>query len=157
MLFAGAGPAAAYYEYQLPEASSAMLFDPRKNRFAWIHGPDVDSKPVVLPDHTVLFLGSNETSYSAILYRPNQHDFVDLDEHMLAPRARPTATLLSDGRVLIAGGGPTAAEIYDYRTGEFNPAGDPGHDMLTDASGYTATLLPGDRVLFTVNRRTSTP
>jgi len=65
-----------------------------------------------------------------------------------APRAFQTATLLDDGRVLIAGGtdGNAAlatAEIYQPLIGSFSPAG-----QMTTARVYdTATPLPDGRVL----------
>jgi hypothetical protein len=34
--------------------------------------------------------------------------------------------------------------MYDYRTGQFTGAG----DMVVGRGGHTATLMPGDRVLF---------
>src|SRR5437868_10186037 len=65
------------------------------------------------------------------------------------PRADHTATLLPDGRVLIAGGLVEngifldSMELYDPRTGSFKPAG----TMSSKRVGHSATLLPGGRVL----------
>ena len=64
---------------------------------------------------------------------------------MITGRSEHTATLLSDGRVLITGGvvngfiGPTSsAEIYDPSTGTFSATG----SMTTPRSWHTATLTP---------------
>jgi WD40 repeat protein len=71
---------------------------------------------------------------------------------MNAPRAAHTATLLPDGRILIAGGFrsegrseiPVAsAELYDPERNAFYPTG----EMKEARSGHTATLLPSGQVI----------
>ena len=63
---------------------------------------------------------------------------------MATARSFHTATLLLDGRVLIAGGAVAfTTELYDPGKQTFTPAG----NMTTGRSGHTATLLPDGRVL----------
>ena len=70
---------------------------------------------------------------------------------MATARSFHTATLLLDGRVLIAGGGNdsglaaavSSAEIYDPVRRTFTPSG----NMNAGRSGHAATLLPDGRVL----------
>lgn len=68
---------------------------------------------------------------------------------MAAGRFFHTATLLNDGKVLVAGGESTnsvvlsSAELYDPSTGAFTAIG----NMLTPRWQHTATLLPDGRVL----------
>jgi hypothetical protein len=72
---------------------------------------------------------------------------------MTTARSNHTATLLLDGRVLIAGGDNfsstppqfrlATAEIYDPASRAFTPAG----NMTIGRSGHRATLLPDGRVL----------
>src|SRR5262245_38461206 len=70
---------------------------------------------------------------------------------MTSVRTQHTATLLPDGRVLIAGGldgygpggdGIDSAEIYDPSSGTFSPAGKMTHPRY----GHTATLLNNGKV-----------
>jgi hypothetical protein len=68
--------------------------------------------------------------------------------NMTTARRLHTATLLPDGRVLIAGGYGTeaaldSAEVYDYATGAFTATG----KMMVARGGHTAILLPNGTVM----------
>ena len=114
----------------------------------------------LLADGRVLFAGgwsggddSYTPSATAQLYDPKTGTF-SLTGAMTVPRARHTATLLTDGRVLITGGvseqtssttGPylASAELYDPKSGTFAAAG----PMVHARANHTASRLADGRVL----------
>lgn len=139
--------------------ASAVLFDPRKNAFSptgSLATPRGFQTSTLLADGHVLVTGGgpaawvNDDPYlaTAELYDPATGTFSPTGS-MTVTRENHTATLLNDGRVLIAGGNDvldhatTAAELYDPETGTFSATGSMG-----TARGYhTATLLKDGRVL----------
>lgn len=113
--------------------------------------------PVTLGDTNTSFdvvvldaYGSQATSPAATLTVTPATTHFTFTGSLSDGRENHSATLLSDGRVLIAGGtngmGPlNSAEIYDPATGAFTPTG----SMNTARTYHTATLLPDGRVLVT--------
>jgi N-acetylneuraminic acid mutarotase len=104
----------------------------------------------------VLVAGGDEPDTAGVLtpldslelYDPQTQRFTLLPAHLAHPRSTQTATLLSDGRVLLAGGYDASqtvvatAEIYDPTTGAVAPAA----PMSVARTQHTATLLADGRV-----------
>jgi galactose oxidase-like protein len=141
--------------------SSADLFDPATGTFT-ATGPLAVARgyhtATLLRDGRVLIAGGNPRNWTfngpfvaqAELYDPNSGTF-SRTGLMGTARNLHTATLLADGRVLIAGGNDAeahsvaTAEIYDPASGTFSPTG-----SMTVARGFhTATLLADGRILIT--------
>ena len=95
--------------------------------------------------------GGNNLEPQAELYDPVSRMFTPTAGLMLTARAAQTATLLPNGKVLIAGGrdasanATASAEIYDPSNGTFSPTG----PMTVPRALQTATLLLDGEVLIT--------
>ncbi len=109
----------------------------------------------LLPNGKVLVAGGENSSSgtafaSAELYDPSSGSWSATGSSMSTARAFPTATLLPNGKVLVAGGfnGSTctafaSAELYDPSSDSWSATG----SMSTARFYHTATLLPNGKVL----------
>jgi len=109
----------------------------------------------LLPDGPVLVVGGGAEdtlleggprSATAELYDPGSGEWTATGS-MTEARKGFTATLLPNGRVLVAGGGANyrEAELYDPTSEEWTATG----SMAEGRFGHTATLLPDGTVLVT--------
>ncbi len=137
--------------------TSAELYDPANERFfatgslSTVRGFHTAT---LLPNGKVLIAGGyNTTTFpyyltSAELYDPATGTFTATGS-LATGRQSPTATLLPNGKVLIAGGMGsgfaylTSAELYDPASGTFTATG----SLATGRYFHTATLLADGTVL----------
>jgi WD40 repeat protein len=146
-----------------PAQDSAELYDPSTTSFKstgrMMAGRGGHSA-TLLPDGRVLLAGGGNQgggefpfygvgTRAAELYDPSRGVFAATGS-MAMERLGHTATLLLDGTVLIAGGGPSStsqptdsAEVYEPASGAFISTG----SLSAPRSGHTATLLPNGKVL----------
>ncbi|VBB43130.1 putative Kelch repeat-containing protein [uncultured Desulfatiglans sp.] len=135
---------------------SAEIYDPSSG--AWERTGDMKTSrshhtATLLPDGRVLVAGGrragdcNETLRSAELYDPATRTWSDAGA-LEQPRLEHTATLLQDGRVLVAGGSidsmlpVAAAEIFYPKENVWSRTA----DLTVPRASHTATLLSDGRV-----------
>lgn len=98
---------------------------------------------------TILIFAFTATAYHISQPSTRRTGSLSAGAPMLEPRSGHTATLLPDGKVLIAGGMRrnqdfyTSAELYDPATGKFLPTG----EMNQRRVGHIAILLRSGKVL----------
>ena len=102
---------------------------------------------VLLPGGNVLIIGGTQTTRPldiAELYDPSVGEF-ELVGRMTASRHlyHSGGVLLTDGRVLVAGGAGASAELFDPVSSTFSRTG----DMGTEHRSHSNTLLPDGKVL----------
>jgi hypothetical protein len=144
----------AYTDTNAGPTASAELYDPTSR--AWsstgaMSTPRAFHTTTLLADGRVLVVGGAIGSFeagfttlaSAELYNPATGAF-SATGALAGPRDLHTATLLDDGRVLVAGCATSPfAELYNPTTGAFSATGSP----IGNRCVGTATLLPNGLVL----------
>ncbi len=152
---------AEVYNYTSRTWSNALLGPPfPANQVFTLNDARSDHTATMLPNAQVLIVGGlgNATLSSAELYEYAVPAFsvtknaAGATTQMGATRAAHTATLLPNGKVLVAGGQSmtgtsfvalSSAELYDPNTGAWSATG----SLVTERYNHTATLLPNGKVL----------
>jgi hypothetical protein len=150
-------------DWLLVSLPSAEIFDPSQGKFEVVGQPCTAREfhtATLLKSGKVLITGGTQFSGyptwlnatpTSELYDPVTRGFTNTGS-MQVGRTQHTATLLADGRVLIAGGSTgngvnyvpaSSTEVYDPAAGSFAAAA----SMATARGGHTATMLPSGKVL----------
>ena len=164
---------AEIYNYTNRTWSNALLGPPfPANQVFTLNDARSDHTATMLPNAQVLIagglgggnavLGSTELYEYAVPTFSVTKNAAGATTQMNATRAAHTATLLPNGKVLVAGGqsmtGTTfvalnSAELYDPNTGAWTATG----SLVTERYNHTATLLPNGKVLIVGGNTTGQP
>ena len=146
------------YDGNICTISPAELYDPATGKWAEtgeMNTARAGHPATLLPNGKVLVSGgknslaTSDSLASAELYDPATAQWTEAGAMFFTGRCDHTATLLANGKILVAGGWYGAghnsflAELYDPVTGKWDRTG----TMTCQRSSHTATLLPGGKVL----------
>jgi WD40 repeat protein len=152
--------------------ATAEIYDPATGIFTatgLMGMARVQSTAILLQNGKVLLIGKGAKDWTAgaELYDPSTGIFTATSSMTIIRKISGTATLLPNGKVLIAGGimgtqvicdklkypngCPANTELYDPATGIFTSTG----IMTTDRNNHTATLLQNGNVLIAGGRESS--
>jgi hypothetical protein len=125
----------------------AAVYDPATESFSPTRNrPEFHQAATLLPNGKVLLVGGtddNGPDAHAETYDPHTGSFTP-ETNLTIPRVGPSVTLLSDGTVVVIGGGlQNTAEVYDPDARVFTPTA----EMLVGRYGHSATLLPDGNIL----------
>lgn len=131
-----------YLHGQLLGSSAATaIFDPSNNQWHPTSAPAI-GKATLLADGRVLVTGDEAPSNAASIFDPVADTWTAVAP-MASAHLFHTATLLTNGKVLVVGGdGSTSAELYDPTSDSWSSAG-----VIPERFHHTATRLPDGRVL----------
>ncbi len=139
-------------------SNTVELFDPATGMFAAVTStmsvPRYVNTLTLLPDGRVLIAGgnagpSNTATNTAEIFDPATETLIPVASPMNSPRYGHTATLLSSGQVLLAGGNNgtavvPSAEVFDPTTLTFSAL---ANAMTSPREAHTATILPNGKIL----------
>jgi hypothetical protein len=132
--------------------SLCELFDPVLGTFSYtgsLSAMRTSHSALLLPDGRVFVVGGKSANSRGELYNPVTGTFSDTTGSSVYPPREygQSATLLGNGKVLIAGGnnpsGTSSAELFDPGTEQFTPTG----AMPQPRSSHAAVRLPNGSVL----------